>query len=245
VAEGDLSPTPWAIETHGLAKSFGNIPALAGIDLKVKRGDHLTVFGPNGAGKTTLIKLLSTLSKPSGGSVLLDGLDIRKTPEQSRSKLGVVSHSTFLYPHLTVSENLRFYGKMYGLANLERRIEEVISQVQLKARLHDRVGTLSRGMQQRVAIARAVLHDPPVMLLDEPETGLDPHATVIMRAVLEHFTSGERTVVMTTHNLARGLELADQVLILHEGVVVYQEVKQEIDAAAFPEIYDRCTGMRR
>ena len=243
MAEGDLSP--WAIEAHGLAKSFGNVRALAGIDLKVRRGDYLTVFGPNGAGKTTLIKLFSTLSKPSHGSVLLDGLDIRKAPEQSRSKLGVVSHSTFLYPHLTVGENLRFYGRMYGVANLERRIEEVISQVQLKARLHDRVGTLSRGMQQRVAIARAVLHDPPVMLLDEPETGLDPHATVMMRAVLEPFTSGERTVVMTTHNLARGLELADQVVILHEGVVVFQELKQEIDAAAFPEIYDRCTGMRR
>lgn len=238
------SPLVWAIEARGLTKSFGSHRALSGIDLKVRKGDHLTILGPNGAGKTTLIKLLSTLSKPSGGSAWLDGADIRKVPEQIRYKLGVVSHSTFLYTNLTVSENLRFYGRMYGISNLEHRIKEVISQVQLESRLYDRVGTLSRGMQQRVAIARAVLHNPSIMLLDEPETGLDPHATVMMRNVLEALNSGERTVVMTTHNLERGIELADQVVILHEGKIVYQASKQEIDAASFQEIYDRCTGLR-
>jgi len=242
VNENGGPSTEWAIEARGLAKSFGNVRALEGIDLAVKRGARLTVFGPNGAGKTTLIKLLSTLSRPSAGKVLLEGLDIRKAPERSRSRLGVVSHSTFLYSNLTVSENLRFYGRMYGVTNLEQRIRDVISQVQLLPRLQDRVGTLSRGMQQRVAIARAVLHDPPVMLLDEPETGLDPHAVSIMRDVLEPFTSGERTVVMTTHNLERGLELADRVVILHKGRLVYQASRKEIDAASFRETYHRCTG---
>jgi ABC-type multidrug transport system ATPase subunit len=243
VGENGLSSTTWAIEAYGLAKSFGNTRALSGIDLKVRKGDHLTIFGPNGAGKTTLIKLLSTLTKPSGGSALLDGLDIREAPGQIRSRLGVVSHSTFLYNNLTVSENLRFYGRMYGVTNLEQRIREVISQVQLESRLHDQVGTLSRGMKQRVAIARAVLHDPLIMLLDEPDTGLDPHATMMMRDVLEPFTSGERTVVMTTHNLERGIEFADQVVILHEGRVAYQASRQEIDIASFRETYDRCIGM--
>jgi heme exporter protein A len=243
VGESGLSSTTWAIEAYGLAKSFGNTRALAGIDLKVRKGDHLTIFGPNGAGKTTLIKLLSTLTKPSGGSALLDGLDIREAPGQIRSRLGVVSHSTFLYNNLTVSENLRFYGRMYGVANLEQRIREVISQVQLESRLHDQVGTLSRGMKQRVAIARAVLHDPLIMLLDEPDTGLDPHAIMMMRDVLEPFTSGERTVVMTTHNLERGIEFADQVVILHEGRVAYQAQGQEIDITSFRETYDRCIGM--
>jgi heme exporter protein A len=243
VGENGLSSTTWAIEAYGLAKSFGNTHALAGIDLKVRKGDHLTIFGPNGAGKTTLIKLLSTLTKPSGGSALLDGLDIREAPGQIRSRLGVVSHSTFLYNNLTVSENLRFYGRMYGVANLEQRIREVISQVQLESRLHDQVGTLSRGMKQRVAIARAVLHDPLIMLLDEPDTGLDPHAIMMMRDVLEPFTSGERTVVMTTHNLERGIEFADQVVILHEGRVAYQAQGQEIDITSFRETYDRCIGM--
>jgi ABC-type multidrug transport system ATPase subunit len=132
---------------------------------------------------------------------------------------------------------------MYGVTNLEQRIREVISQVQLESRLHDQVGTLSRGMKQRVAIARAVLHDPPIMLLDEPDTGLDPHATVMMREMLEPFTSGERTVVMTTHNLERGIEFADKVVILHEGRVAYQASRQEIDIASFRETYDRCIGM--
>ena len=243
MGENGLSSTTWAIEAYGLAKSFGNTRALSGIDLKVRKGDHLTIFGPNGAGKTTLIKLLSTLTKPSGGSALLDGLDIREAPGQIRSRLGVVSHSTFLYSNLTISENLRFYGRMYGVTNLEQRIREVISQVQLESRLHDRVGTLSRGMKQRVAIARAVLHDPLIMLLDEPDTGLDPHATMMMRDVLEPFTSGERTVVMTTHNLERGIEFADQVVILHEGRVAYQASGQEIDIASFRQTYDRCIGM--
>lgn len=243
MGENGLSSTTWAIEAYGLAKSFGNTRALAGIDLKVRKGDHLTIFGPNGAGKTTLIKLLSTLTKPSGGSALLDGLDIREAPGQIRSRLGVVSHSTFLYSNLTVSENLRFYGRMYAVTNLEQRIREVISQVQLESRLHDQVGTLSRGMKQRVAIARAVLHDPLIMLLDEPDTGLDPHAIMMMRDVLEPFTSGERTVVMTTHNLERGIEFADQVVILHEGRVAYQASGQEIDTASFRETYDRCIGM--
>jgi len=243
VGENGLPSTTWAIEAYGLVKSFGNIRALAGIDLKVRKGDHLTIFGPNGAGKTTLIKLLSTLTKPSGGSVLLDGLDIREAPGQIRSRLGVVSHSTFLYNNLTISENLRFYGRMYGVTNLEQRIREVISQVQLESRLHDQVGMLSRGMKQRVAIARAVLHDPLIMLLDEPDTGLDPHAAMMMRDILEPFTSGERTVVMTTHNLERGIEFADQVVILHEGRVAYQALRQEIDITSFRETYDRCIGM--
>ena len=241
--ENEIASPTWAIEVNGLTKSFGNKRVLAGIDFKVKKGDHLTIFGPNGAGKTTLIKLLSTMSKPSGGSARLDGADIRKAPEQIRYKLGVVSHSTFLYNNLTVGENLRFYGKMYGLSNLEQRIREVVTQVQLESRLHDQVGTLSRGMQQRISIARAVLHDPSIMLLDEPETGLDPRATGIMRDVMEAINSGERTVVMTTHNLERGLELADQVVILHEGRIVYQASKQEIDARGFRDIYDRCTGL--
>lgn len=242
VDEKGPSSDPWAIETHGLTKSFGNHRALTSVDLKVRKGDHLTIFGPNGAGKTTLIKLLSTVSKPSGGSAWLDGLDIREAPLQIRRKLGVVTHSTLLYNNLTVSENLRFYGKMYGVSNLERRIREVISQVQLEARLHDRVGTLSRGMQQRVSIARAVIHNPSIILLDEPETGLDPQATTMMRDVLEALNPGERTVVMTTHNLQRGLELANQVVILHESKIVYEAFKREIDAASFQKIYDQCTG---
>jgi heme exporter protein A len=131
---------------------------------------------------------------------------------------------------------------MYLVPNLERRIEEVVSQVQLESRLHDRVGTLSHGLQRRAAIARAVMHNPSILLLDEPETGLDPHATTMMREVMDTLNSGDRTVLMTTHNLERGIEIAGQVAVLHEGSIVYQASKEDIDAAGFREIYDRCTG---
>ncbi len=231
-----------AIETEGLAKAFGNRRALAGVDLSIGNGECFVIFGPNGAGKTTLIKLLATLSRPSAGIARVHGLDIRHNAVQVRRRLGVVTHPTFLYNDLTVSENLRFYGRMYRVPNLEHRIQEVISQVQLESRLHDRVGTLSHGMQKRVAIARAVLHNPSIMLLDEPESGLDPHATVMMRQILDTLNSGDRTLVMTTHNLERGLEIADQVAILHQGSIVYQALKEDIDTAGFGEIYSRHTS---
>jgi heme exporter protein A len=240
--ENEHAPAPWAIETEGLCRSFGSRRALVGVDLSVGNGECLAVFGPNGAGKTTLIKLLATLSRPSAGSARVQGMDIRHNAVQVRLRLGVVTHPTFLYNDLTVSENLRFYGRMYRVANLERRIEEVVSQVQLESRLHDRVGTLSHGMQKRASIARAVLHNPSILLLDEPEAGLDPHATLMMRQILDTLNSGERTVVLTTHNLERGLELADRVAILHRGEIVYQALRKDIDSGGFQEIYHRCTS---
>ncbi len=231
----------WAIEVEGLGKSFGNHRALTGIDLKVGSGEHVTVFGPNGAGKTTLIKVLSTLMKPSAGTVRLDGSDISKAPTEVRRKIGLVAHQTFLYDDLTVYENLKFYGKMYDVINLEEQIQDVVRWVRLEARLHDRVGTLSRGMQQRISIARAVIHNPSIVLLDEPEVGLDPRAIVMVREVLDSLSVGERTVVMTTHNLEQGIEMSDRVVILDKGRIVYQEQKDRIDIATFRETYDRYT----
>ena len=233
----------WAIEISGLTKSFGSHRALSGIDLKVKKGERAIIFGPNGAGKTTLIKVLSTLSKPSAGSVRVDGRDIRDDPVQIRRRVSVVSHQTFLYDDLTVYENLKFYGKMYEVPNLEHRIHEVVAQVQLEPRLHDRVGTLSHGLQQRASIARAIIHNPSIMLLDEPEVGLDPHAIIMMREVLDILNDGDHTVVMTTHNLEQGLKLGNQLLILNKGKIVYQALKDEVDTARFQEIYDYYTGI--
>ncbi|UCH43145.1 MAG: ABC transporter ATP-binding protein [Dehalococcoidales bacterium] len=233
----------WAIEARGLAKLFGNKYALKDIDLGIRQGERLVIFGPNGAGKTTLVRLLSTLAKPSAGSVHIDGLDTHRNQALVRRKVGVVGHQTYLYGNLTVHENLKFYGRMYGVPDLERRIQNVAGQVQLESRLHDRVSTLSRGLQQRAAIARAVIHEPQIMLLDEPEVGLDPQAVIMMRDVLDIFSSGERTVVMTTHNLERGLDLCEQVIILNTGKIVYQAGKSEIDRANFPELYSRYTGV--
>ncbi len=229
----------WAIETLGLEKAFGEKRALRGIDLQVSRGECLVIFGPNGAGKTTLLKVLSTLLKPSAGSVRINGTDIRDNPVQIKRNIGLVSHQTFLYDNLTVYENLKFYGKMYGVADLEERIGEVATWVQLESRLHDRAGTLSRGLQQRASVARAILHNPSILFLDEPEVGLDPHASAIIKDVLSDINASSRTVVMTTHNLERGLELADSIVILDRGKVVYGESRQTIGEADFKQVYDR------
>ncbi len=235
----------WSIEARGLEKSFGERRALRGIDLQVSRNECLVIFGPNGAGKTTLLKILSTLMKPSAGSVRVDGIDIRDKPVHIRRKISLVSHQTFLYDDLTVFENLKFYGKMYDIVDLEKRIREVVSWVQLESRLHDRVGTLSRGLQQRASMARAVLHNPSILFLDEPEVGLDPRASAMVRDVLGDIDSASRTVVMTTHNLERGLELGDSIAILDRGRVVYEASRRELSAADFREIYDRYTGTGR
>jgi len=240
--KGTASPS-WAIEVRGLTKLFGEHHALRGIDLRVSRGEHLVVFGPNGAGKTTLVKILSTLVKPSSGGVSVDGIDIRDKSARIRHKIGLVSHQTFLYDELTIYENLKFYGRMYDIPNVEQQIHEVIAQVQMESRLHDRVSTLSHGMQQRVSLARAVLHNPSILFLDEPAVGLDPHASTLIRDILGNINIGSRTVVMTTHNLERGLELGDSVIILNKGKIVYQASKPEIDTINFQQVYDQCTGV--
>ena len=241
----DMTSAALAIEALGLEKSFGEHRALRGVDLEVNRNEHVVIFGPNGAGKTTLLKILSTLVKPTAGRVRLDGLDIRNKPAQIRRRISLVSHQTFLYDNLTVYENLKFYGKMYGVADLEKRIREVLSWVRLESRLQDRVGTLSRGLQQRASIARAVLHNPSILFLDEPEVGLDPHASAIVKDVLGNINSGGRTVVMTTHNLERGLELGDSAVIIDRGKIVYQAPRHELTKVNFQQIYDRCTGTGR
>jgi len=245
MAKSAPAPPDAAIEARGLTKVFGDRYALRGVDLSVGRGEHLVIFGPNGAGKTTLVKILATLVKPSSGDVWLDGSNLRARPELVRRKLSLVSHQTFLYDNLTVYENLRFYGRMYGIPDLERNIREVAARVQLETRLHQRAGTLSHGLQRRAAIARAVLHDPPILFLDEPEAGLDPRATSVVREILGSVNTGERTVIITTHNLERGLELGDRVVILHRGQVVFQAPRREVDAAGFRRVYDRCTGAGR
>ena len=237
--------TTWAIEVKGLSKSFGNDRVLSDIDLKVGRGEHVTVLGPNGAGKTTLVKVLSTLSKPSTGTLRVDGEDVRSDPVKIRRRIGLVSHETFLYDDLTVYENLRFYGRMYDIPSLKERIHEVVSQIRLESRLHDQVGTLSHGMQQRVSIARAVIHSPAVLFLDEPEVGLDTQAVAMLRDVLDSVNTPERTIVMTTHNLKQGIEMGDTVVILNRGKIVYQSSRGDIDMANFQEVYESYTGMAK
>ncbi len=231
------------IDVRRLAKSFGSHTALRSVDLEVGKGECVAILGPNGAGKTTLIKVLATLAKASGGKVRLAGFDITKNAVQIRRQIGVVSHQPFLYDNLTAYENLKFYGKMYDVPDLEGRIFEVIEQVGLATRIHDLVQIFSRGMQQRLSIARAILHDPPILLFDEPETGLDQRSTAMLSELLKKLIAGNRTVLMTTHNLEWCLELGDRVMVLHRGRITYEETGQNLGLTELRENYNRHTGV--
>jgi heme exporter protein A len=188
-----------------------------------------------------LIKVLATIMNPSSGRVLIDGLDLKNNAEEVRRQIGVVTHQTFLYSNLTAYENLEFYSRMYEIPRARERVHEVLAIVGMTSRLHDRVGTLSRGMQQRLSIARALLHKPTVMLLDEPETGLDQQATSMLWTTLQTEGGQKRTTVLTTHNLERGLELCDRLLILDQGKIVYQESTKALDLADLKQVYQHST----
>ncbi len=225
-----------------LWKYYGHFPALRGLDLELERGRFLTVFGPNGAGKTTLIKVLSTQIKPSEGLVEVGGHDVIDAADRVRGQIGVISHNTYLYPSLTAFENLRFYGRMYRVSDLEERSRELLERVGLRGREDDRVSEYSRGMQQRLSIARALLHEPEIMFLDEPYTGLDQHASRMLRGVLDTLHDGRRTIFMVTHNLEEGLEMCDEVAIQVAGRICYREPIDRVNREHFGDTYFDCVG---
>lgn len=245
VDNGDTGSTLQAqvIEIQGLTKAFGHHLALRGLDLKIRQGEKVAIFGPNGAGKTTLIKVLATIMNISSGKVLITGLNSRDNAEKIRRQIGVITHQTFLYGNLTASENLEFYGRMYDVPQRKERINEVVNMVEMTPRLHDRVNTLSRGMQQRIAIARALLHRPTILLLDEPETGLDQQATSILWEILSAEGEGKRTIVLTTHSLERGLALCDRLLILNQGKIAYEGSGQTMNLADLKQTYQHYSGV--
>ncbi len=226
-----------AIRVRGLWKYFGHFAALRGLDLDVEAGRFLTIFGPNGAGKTTLMKVLSTQSGASEGSVVVGGVELPRGAGELRRRIGVISHNTYLYPQLSAYENLVFYGRMYQVPDLRDRAMSLLEEVGLVGRMDDRVATFSRGMEQRLSIARALLHQPDLMFLDEPYTGLDQHASRMLRDVLETLHTGERTIVLTTHNLEQGLEMCDDVAIQVRGRMVYREPIESVDRASFEQTY--------
>ena len=232
----------WAIEVSGITKYYGHNLVLKGIDLQVAPGEKLTIVGPNGAGKTTLLKILATTSRPASGTATIAGFDLREQPVQVRRNIGVVSHQTYLYNDLSVLENLRFYSRMYDVPNLDDQIRELVQRVGLAHRMHDAVGTLSRGMQQRVCLVRAAIHNPPIMLLDEPDTGLDQQASDLLRGLLLGFDDQKRTAIITTHNLDLGLRMCDRVAILANGKIRYVQARGERGIESFRTIYNQLTG---
>ncbi|MFR5195610.1 MAG: ABC transporter ATP-binding protein, partial [Eggerthella lenta] len=168
-----------AIKTKKLSKVFGNRRAVDNVSIEVPQGAFLSIFGPNGAGKTTLLRVLSTLSRATSGSATLMGVDLKEDPDKARDHIGLISHNSMLYPDLTAEQNLMIYARLYGVVDPEARVLELLEAVELKHRRLDVVRTFSRGMTQRLSIARALIHDPDVVFLDEPYSGLDPHAVEI------------------------------------------------------------------
>ena len=226
-----------AIEVRHLRKAFGTLKAVDGIDFELKQGEFLTVFGPNGAGKTTLIKILAGLTRPSSGTAKVAGFDVAEGHPEMRKEIGIISHATALYADLTPLENLIFFARMHGLEQPEDRALKVIEEVGLSPRRNDRVRTFSRGMLQRLSIARAVLHDPAILFLDEPFTGLDLHATNVLKEHLQRLHDRHRTILMTTHDISCGLEMCDKVALQVQGKFAFLENITDIDKDQFESIY--------
>ena len=227
------------IAVHKLVKRFGMKTVLRGLDFEVQPGEFVAILGPNGAGKTTFLRILSSLSRPSLGLVSVAGYRLPDQAAAVRARLGVVSHLPLLYGDLTAEENLRFFGRMYGVSNIESRITEVLEMVGLASRRRDLVRTFSRGMQQRLAIGRAVFHDPDVMLFDEPYTGLDQDASAMLDDVLRSVAAKGRTVVMTSHDLMRAEELATRFDILSRGVIVASATRKQLGKSNLLTFYKK------
>ena len=225
------------IEVKKLEKSYGPTGVLRGLDLEARPGEVLTLLGQNGAGKTTLLRILATLTRPDSGHVRVQGFDPVKQGEFVRQATGVVMHSAMLYGDLTVRENLLFFGRMFRLDRTASRARLVLERMELDERADVRVRHLSHGQQKRVALARALLHQPRMLLLDEPESGLDQRARRLLEDVIDEFRAPGRSVVMTTHELDRGIELADHVVVMHYGRVALEQSGRSIDRAEVRRVY--------
>ena len=227
----------FGLEAVGLVRTFGGLRAVDDVSFQLQPGEMLTVFGPNGAGKTTLLRMLGGVMKPTSGQVRVAGAPANVAGRDWRHRVGFVSHQSLLYGPLTTEENLRFYGRLFGLTDLKTRIPERLASLGLTDRARTPVRELSRGLKQWVALARALLHDPEVLLLDEPYTGLDPHASAVLREQLASLKDGRRTVVLVTHNLIQGLELSDRVAIQVQGRFLSVRDSASLDLAEFEALY--------
>jgi heme exporter protein A len=227
------------IEVSRLVKRFGPKVVLRNLDFSAAQGEFVALLGPNGAGKTTFLRILASLSSPTLGRVSVAGHELPRQAAVVRQRLGVVSHLPLLYGDLTAEENLAFYARMYGVPDPTRRIREVLELVGLGARRRDLVRTFSRGMQQRLAIGRAILHDPEVLLLDEPHTGLDQDACEMLDRVLQQVAVRGRTVVMTSHDLTRVEDMASRFDVLSRGAICASASREQLAQEGLLAFYRR------
>ncbi len=225
------------LECSGLSKQFGRQHALRSVSLLVETGACLAIFGRNGAGKTTLLKTVSSLIRSYTGGLSLFGQDLKKAGEETRKRIGFISHESFLYKDLTAVDNLLFYGKLYGIPALRERVTGIIERVGLEDKQNVVVRTLSRGMKQRLSLARAFLHEPELLLLDEPYTGLDERACEILDEVLAAFNRDGGTILLTTHNIERGIKHANKIVVLDRGSIALESGVSDIRLEDFRKKY--------
>jgi heme ABC exporter ATP-binding subunit CcmA len=226
------------LEIKGLKKTYNLKPILRGIDIVLDQGKCMALLGANGAGKTTLLRILACLIKPVAGTTSIGGLDIGQDVQQVRLLVGFVGHQPNLYDELTGLENLLFFGRMYAVKNARERAVTLLQQVGLARRSNERVGTLSRGQLQRLSLARALLHSPRLLLLDEPDAGLDDEGIELLEALIREHTGQGGTTLFSTHNFERAVKYSDQICMLSGGRVVYHQVSSDLEAGSVRLAYE-------
>jgi ABC-2 type transport system ATP-binding protein len=218
------------IITEDLTKKFKDFVAVDQVSLKVEAGEVLALLGPNGAGKTTTVRMLTSVLKPSSGQAQVAGYDIVRQAAQVRASIGVLTEQHGLYGRMPADEYLDFYGQLYKMEEQRRqhRIEILLTDFGLIEERKQRIGEYSKGMRQKLALARALLHDPPVLLLDEPTSAMDPESARLVRDAIDSLRSERRAIVICTHNLAEAEELADHIAIIRRGRIIASGTPQAL-----------------
>ncbi|MDD5893734.1 MAG: ABC transporter ATP-binding protein [Coriobacteriaceae bacterium] len=238
----DISPDAPALRVTGIEKRFGARRVLKSVDFELPQGASLVIFGPNGAGKTTLLRILSTLDRPSKGTCEALGLSYKEQVDEVRGCIGFITHNPMLYLDLTARENLVLFARLYGVDDPDKAANEMLSLVELKHRANDKVRGFSRGMTQRIAIARAFINDPRIVFLDEPYSGLDPHAAGIVDRMLAE-SRQRRTLVTVSHSLESGFAQASHVLLLAKGRQVLFSQQSQLEYDEFKNVYYEQVGV--
>jgi heme exporter protein A len=217
--------TEYALEVESVWKYYGDFPALRDVGLRITRGSTVALLGRNGAGKTTLLRILAGLSSASKGAVKILGADVRQ--ESTRRRIGVLGHGISLYDELSAIENLILFGKLYGLSDPKKRAEEMLEQTGLIRVRDGLVREFSRGMRQRLAVGRAFLHEPEILLLDEPFTSLDDRAIAVLQSLLREARDQGRTIILSTHQLREAMELASHVALVQRGQLIFSGARTQ------------------
>ncbi|MFS1513693.1 heme ABC exporter ATP-binding protein CcmA [Chengkuizengella sp. SCS-71B] len=230
------------IKTVTLNKTIGEKTILNDINITVNQGETVGILGPNGAGKSTILKIIGGLMKPSFGHVMIDNVSLKENNLQIKKKIGFLAHNSYLYEHLSPVENLTFFGKLYQVNQLENKVKEMIREVGLQFFMNEPVRSFSRGMIQRLAIVRAIVHDPSILILDEPHTGLDQQAIDILNKVILKKKKQRTTILMVTHDLTQAIESCDRFILMKKGVIIDDFVLEGKNVHQLKEIYLRQVG---